>query len=206
MSRRSFDPAAPGIYGLLSALVSPRPIAWVATRSPAGLDNLAPHSFYQLVSTSPPIVIISSMGEKDTVRNIRATGEFVVCGTPARHIDQVNLTAVEFGPDVSEFDAAGVTREQAETVSACRVAQSPYALECRSVQVHEVGNGIVIYGQVQHITVDESAFVGDRVALDRLDLASRLSGADWGLHGPVVTVPRMSVEEYRARFPDGYSA
>ena len=138
MSRRTFDPLAPGIYGLLSALISPRPIAWVATRSSTGVDNLAPHSFYQLVSTAPPIVMISSMGEKDTVRNIRATGQFVVCGTPASRIEQVNLTSVEFGPEISEFDAAAVTREESSTVAVSRVAESPYALECREVGIHEL--------------------------------------------------------------------
>ena len=204
MSRRSFDPLAPGIYGLLSALISPRPIAWVATRSSTGVDNLAPHSFYQLVSTAPPIVMISSMGEKDTVRNIRATGEFVVCGTPASRIEQVNLTSVEFGPEVSEFDAASVTREESHIVAVARVAEAPYALECRSVGIHAVGNGIVVYGQVEHIVVDESAFDGDRVALDRLGLAARLSGPDWGLLGPVVSLPRMSVDEFHTRYPTGY--
>jgi len=205
VSRRAFDPLAPGIYGLLSALISPRPIAWVATRSSTGVDNLAPHSFYQLVSTSPPIVMISSMGEKDTVRNIRTTGEFVVCGTPASHIPQVNLTSVEFGPEISEFDAAQVTREEASTVSVARVAESPYALECQNVGIHEIGNGIVVYGQVKHIVVDEHVLDGDRVALDRLNLAARLSGPDWGLLGPVVSLPRMSVEEYHDRYPEGFS-
>ena len=206
MSRRTFDPLAPGIYGLLSALISPRPIAWVATRSSTGVDNLAPHSFYQLVSTAPPIVMISSMGEKDTVRNIRATGQFVVCGTPASRIEQVNLTSVEFGPEISEFDAAAVTREESSTVAVSRVAESPYALECQEVGIHELGNGIVVYGQVLNIVVDEGVFDGERVALERLDLASRLSGPDWGLLGPVVSLPRMSVEEYHDRYPQGFTA
>jgi len=204
VARRTFDPDARGIYGLLSALISPRPIGWVSTRSAAGVDNIAPHSFYQLVSTSPPVVMISSMGEKDTVRNIRETGEFIVCGTPATRIVQVNLTSVEFGPDISEFDAAGLTREPAETVSVSRVAESPYALECRLLETHQIGNGIVVFGQVGHIAVDESAFTGDGVSLDRLDLVSRLSGPDWGLLGDVVSLPRLSVDEYHEQYPDGY--
>ena len=206
MVRRTFDPDSRGIYGLLSALVSPRPIGWVSTRSATGVDNIAPHSFYQLVSTSPPIVMISSMGEKDTVRNIRATGEFIVCGTPASRITQANWTSVEFGPDISEFDAAGLTREPAETVSVSRVAESPYALECRLVEIHEIGNGIVVFGQVMHIAVDETAFTGDSVSLERLNLVARLSGPDWGLLGDVVSMPRLSVDEYHEKYPDGYIA
>jgi len=202
--RRTCDPAAPGVYGLLSALVSPRPIGWVATRSATGVDNIAPHSFYQLVSTAPPIVMISSMGEKDTVRNIRATGEFIVCGTPASRITQVNVTSVEFGPDISEFDAAGLTREQAETVSVSRVAESPYALECRCLEIHEIGNGIVVFGQVVHIAVDEAVYDGDKVSLERLNLAARLAGPEWGLLGEIVSRPRLSVDEYHEQYPDGY--
>ena len=91
--RREIDPSkAKGIYPLLGTLVTPRPIAWVSSMSAEGVDNLAPHSFFQIVSTAPPIVMISSMGEKDTVRNVRATGEFVVCGSPASMIEQINLS------------------------------------------------------------------------------------------------------------------
>jgi len=109
--RREIDPASTkAIYPLLGTLVTPRPIAWVSSISAAGVDNVAPHSFFQVVSTSPPIVMISSMGEKDTVRNIRATGEFVVCGSPASMIEEINLTSVEFPHGVSEFDRVGLTR------------------------------------------------------------------------------------------------
>ena len=114
-------------YGYLGALVTPRPIAWVSTRGLNGVDNLAPHSFYQVVSVAPPIVMVSTMGWKDTARNARDTGEFVVVGTPVSLIEEVNATAVEFDPNVSEFDAAGLTREPSEGVAPFRVAESPYA-------------------------------------------------------------------------------
>ena len=87
------DPSSQGVYGLLGALVSPRPIAWVSTKSATGVDNIAPHSFYQLVSTTPPIVMISSMGEKDTVRNIRHNGQFVVCGSAGQWVEIVDMVS-----------------------------------------------------------------------------------------------------------------
>ena len=184
------------MYALLGSLVVPRPIAWVSSRSESGVDNLAPHSFFTIVSTSPPIIVFSSMGEKDTVRNIRASGEFVVCGSPSALLEQINLTGVEFDSDISEFDAAGLTREPSETVSAARVAESPYALECRLVEIKEMGNGLVVFGEVACIAVHESVLVDGRADIDRLGPIARLGGSDWSRVGEITTRRRLSVEEY----------
>lgn len=184
------------VYPLLGSLVVPRPIAWVSSRSVSGIDNLAPHSFFTIVSTAPPIIVFSSMGEKDTVRNIRATGEFVVCGSTAGLIEQINVTGVDFDPQVSEFDAAGLTREPSETVAAVRVGESPYALECRLVEIKEMGNGLVVFGEVTRIVVDESILVNGRVSVDLLDPIARLGGSDWSRIGEITTRRRLSVEEF----------
>ena len=193
------DPSAVrSVYPLLGSLVVPRPIAWVSSRSAEGIDNLAPHSFFTIVSTAPPIIVFSSMGEKDTVRNIRATGEFVVCGSPAEMLEQINVTSVEFGSDISEFDVAGLTREASQTVAAARVAESPYALECRLVEIQAMGNGLVVFGEVMCIAVLASVLVDGRAASDRLDPIARLGGSDWSRIGEVTTRRRLSVEEYRS--------
>lgn len=195
--RRIIDPAAGrNIYPLLGALVIPRPIAWVSTRSASGVDNLAPHSFFTVVSTDPPIVLVSSMGEKDTVRNARETGEFVVCGSPGDQIEAINLTAVEFPPDVSEFEAVGLTPEPSLMVAPPRVAESPYALECRLVRIDPMGNGLVIYGEIVCIAVDERVMVDNRVDAQRLNPVARLGGVDWSLLGDVVSRRRLSLEEF----------
>ncbi|MFM1917625.1 MAG: hypothetical protein RJB01_1140 [Actinomycetota bacterium] len=197
--RRTIDPrASSGIYPLLGALVTPRPIAWVSTTSPDGVDNLAPHSFYQVVSTAPPIIMISSMGEKDTARNIRASGEFVVCGSPADLIQEINVTGIDFAPGVSEFDAARVTREPSERVRPPRVAESPYALECVLTDMREVGNGILILGEVILIAVAEYVFEGKRASTRRVDPVARLGGSEWSTLGEIVDVPRLSVEDFEA--------
>lgn len=196
-SRVVIDPSeSSSVYPLLGSLVVPRPIAWVSSRSVSGIDNLAPHSFFTIVSTAPPIIVFSSMGEKDTVRNIRATGEFVVCGSTAGLIEQINVTGVDFDPQVSEFDAAGLTREPSETVAAVRVGESPYALECRLVEIKEMGNGLVVFGEVTRIVVDESILVNGRVSVDLLDPIARLGGSDWSRIGEITTRRRLSVEEF----------
>lgn len=196
-SRHLIDPAtARNVYPILGSLVAPRPIGWVSTRSAEGVDNLAPHSFYMLVSTSPPIVMISSMGEKDTIRNARATGEFVVAGTPSSHRFAVNETGVEFPATVSEFDAVGLTREPSERVTPFRVAESPYALECRVVEIKEMGNGILLFGEVVLIAIDESVMRDGRVHAADLDLVARHGGVEWSVAGEVFDLPRLSLEEF----------
>lgn len=197
VGRVVIDPAeTKSVYPLLGSLVVPRPIAWVSSKSPTGIDNLAPHSFFTIVSTAPPIIVFSSMGEKDTVRNIRASGEFVVCGSTALMLEQINVTGVDFDPQVSEFDAAGLTREPSETVAPPRVAESPYALECRLVEIKTMGNGLVVFGEVTRIVVDEYILVNGRVSIDLLDPIARLGGSDWSRIGEITTRRRLSVEEF----------
>jgi flavin reductase (DIM6/NTAB) family NADH-FMN oxidoreductase RutF len=199
-SRHLIDPAtARGVYPILGSLVAPRPIGWVSTRSAEGVDNLAPHSFYMLVSTAPPIVMISSMGEKDTIRNARATGEFVVAGTPSSLRLAVNETAVEFPANVSEFDEAGVTREASDRVAPYRVAESPYALECRVVDIIEMGNGIMLFGEVVLIAIDESVMRDGRVHAADLGLVARHGGVEWSTVGEVFDLPRMTLDEFEER-------
>jgi flavin reductase (DIM6/NTAB) family NADH-FMN oxidoreductase RutF len=194
--RRIIDPSS-GVYPVLGALVAPRPIAWVSTVSPEGIDNLAPHSFFQIVSTSPPIVMISTMGEKDTARNARATGEFVVCGAPAACIERINVTGIDFPDGVSEFDEAGITREVSEKVKPARVAESPFALECVVFDIQEIGNAVLILGEVVHIAVAEELFDGDRVVTSRADLIARLGGSEWSELGVIHELPRITLQDYK---------
>lgn len=201
-ARRIVDPAvSAGIYGILGALVVPRPIAWVSTRSAAGVDNLAPHSFFQIVSTAPPIVMISSMGEKDTARNARETGHMVVCGAPVHLVEQINLTGVEFPAEQSEFDEVGLTREPSERVAPFRVAESPYALECEVVDIIEMGNGVLVFGEVVLMAIDETLMDGAHVRSAGIDLVSRLGGNAWGAIGATQDVPRVTWEQYRSSRP-----
>src|SRR5271170_4905448 len=114
VSRIDIDPGetdAGAFYFFLNSVVIPRPIAWVSSRSASGVDNLAPHSFFTVSSVDPPIVQFTSVGRKDSLENVEHTREFVVCLTPAALLEQVNATATNFPPEISEFDAVGLERE-----------------------------------------------------------------------------------------------
>ena len=122
----------------LKAIVAPRPIGWISTLSADGIANLAPYSFFNLVNDAPPMLMFSSSGYKDSVRNIEATGEFV-CNLATRPLaERMNLTSAPFPRGVDEFEAAGLEKASGLVVACPRVAASPAALECRAVEVRRL--------------------------------------------------------------------
>ncbi len=188
MPRRDYDPAALGaaIYPLLNSVVVPRPIAWVSTRSASGVDNLAPHSFFTISSVVPPVVQFTSVGHKDSLRNAKATGEFVVSLCPEALAEQVNLTGTDYPADVSEFDAVGLTREASKLVAPPRVAESPVALECRVVGTKDFGGGsVVVFGEVVWAVVDEAVLREDRPEARLLTPLARLGADEWSTLGDI---------------------
>lgn len=187
-------------YPWLTATVIPRPIAWVSSRSADGVDNLAPHSFFTVASAEPPVVSFTSVGSKDSLRNVRATGEFVVCLAPRRLAEQVNATATDFPADHSEYDAVGLEREPSRTVAPPRVAASPVALECRFAGERSFGASTVVFGQVVLLAVDRACLAADgKPDPTLLDPASRLGRSQWGALGEVFALRRVPYEEWRAR-------
>ena len=188
MTRRDYDPAAlgPGIYPLLNSVVVPRPIAWVSTRSADGVDNLAPHSFFTISCVQPPVVQFTSVGVKDSLRNVLATGEFVVAVCTEELVEEVNLTGTDYPADVSEFDAVpGLTREPSRLVAPPRVAESPVALECRLLDTRSFGDSTVVFGEVVWAVVSESVLLHDRPEVSLLRPVSRLGADEWGTAGSV---------------------
>src|ERR1700739_1883479 len=106
----------------LKAIVAPRPIGWISTLSVDGIANLAPYSFFNLVNDAPPLLMFSSTGYKDSVRNIEATGEFI-CNLATRPLaEKVNLTSAPFAQGVDEFEAAGLEKAEGLVVACPRVA------------------------------------------------------------------------------------
>jgi flavin reductase (DIM6/NTAB) family NADH-FMN oxidoreductase RutF len=188
--RTEFDPAAGSVYRLLNSVVVPRPIAWVSSTSPAGVDNLAPHSFFTVSSVTPPVVQFTSVGEKDTLRNVRATGEFVVNLASEALFEVVNETATDFPPEIGEFDAAGVAREPSATVRPPRVAGSPVALECRVHDIIAVGDCFVVMGEVLLIAIDADVLVDGHPAVERLRPLARLGRDEWSTIGEVREIKR----------------
>ncbi len=206
MPRRDFDPAGPGadLYPVLNSVVVPRPIAWVSTRSDDGVDNLAPHSFFTVSSVKPPVVQFTSVGGKDSLRNARATGEFVVAICTEELIEEVNLTATDYPADVSEFDAIGLTREPSVRVRASRVAESPVNIECRVVGTQVFGSketggiSVVVFGEVLWVSVDERVIRDERPEITLLRPVARLGADEWSTIGEISRrqrVPYASLRE-----------
>lgn len=118
-----------------NAIVGPRPIGWVSTRSAAGALNLAPYSFFNAFNYVPPIVGFASIGEKDTLRNVRETGEFVWNLVTRPLANAMNTTCAPVAPGVSEFELAHLTPVASMKVKVPRVGESPVAFECRVTQI-----------------------------------------------------------------------
>ena len=118
-----------------NAIVGPRPIGWISTQSAVGALNLAPYSFFNAFNYTPPIVGFSSIGYKDTVRNIEATGEFVWNLATRPLAEQMNQTCAAVPPDTSEFELAGLTPAPSRLVAVPRVLESPVSFECRLTQI-----------------------------------------------------------------------
>jgi flavin reductase (DIM6/NTAB) family NADH-FMN oxidoreductase RutF len=118
-----------------NAIVGPRPIGWISSRSQAGGLNLAPYSFFNAFNYTPPIVGFASIGYKDTLRNIEETGEFVWNLATRALAEAMNQTCAAVPPEVSEFDLAGLTPAPSRLVSVPRVQESPVSFECRRTQI-----------------------------------------------------------------------
>ncbi len=181
-ARTVFDPADEGVdaYRLLTSLVVPRPIAWVSTLDAHGRGNLAPHSFFTVASGRPPVILFSSLGRKDTVRNIEVTGEFVVNLASEPLLRQVNDTSAPFEHGEDEADLLGIRTEPSQSVAPPRVVESPASIECRLERIVEVGSGHVVFGAVKAFTVRSDALVDGWPSMERLRPVSRLGGHEWG--------------------------
>jgi flavin reductase (DIM6/NTAB) family NADH-FMN oxidoreductase RutF len=185
--------------GLINGLIAPRPIAWVSSVSADGTRNLAPFSFFGAFSFDPPTIGLgpgSRAGvNKDSLANIKATGEFVVNLVSRDLAEVVNACSGDFAPEVDEWEVAGVTPAPSEVVTAARVAESPAALECRVRQVLELGepdrasNNLVV-AWVVRVHVDDDAMDGMAPRSDVLDLVSRLGGDEWATTRDRFVLPR----------------
>ncbi|MFJ2932249.1 flavin reductase family protein [Streptomyces sp. NPDC087219] len=182
-------------YRLLTATVVPRPIAWVSTSSADGTDNLAPHSFFTIASVTPPVVQFTSVGRKDSLRNVEETGEFVVNLAPEGLFEQINATATDFPRGVSEFDACGVEREPSLRVKPPRVAASPVALECELHSTLRIGDSTVVFGRVVHAAIDESVLLDGHPEMALMRPLTRLGKNEWGTLGGIREIARVPYQD-----------
>ena len=119
----------------LNAIVAPRPIGWISTTSPAGIRNLAPYSFFNVVNYQPPLIAFSSMGRKDSLTNVEATGQFVWNLATRSLAEQMNATSATLASDADEFEHAGIEALPSRLVRPDRVAGSPVTFECEVTQI-----------------------------------------------------------------------
>ena len=172
------------IHQYLIAAVAPRPIAFVSTLDENGNKNLAPYSFFNVFSSNPPIAVFSSNRKgsdnttKDTLHNVKVSGECVINVVSYAIVRQMSLTSIEFPSGVSEFEKAGLTPEPSVKVKAPRVAESPVNLECRVKDIITLGDqggaGHLIICEILLISVHESVMTDGSLDQQKLDLMGRL--------------------------------
>ena len=186
------------IYPWFTASLIPRAIAWVSTVAADGSDNLAPHSFCTVAGVDPPTLCFVSIGQKDTLANARATGEFVLnVGTEAQ-LRRMNDTATDFPHGTSEFDAAGLEREPSRRVRPARVAGAPVVFECRVSGEHAVGKDVMVFGEVVHLAARQAVLAADGLPdARRVAPLARLGRAQWATLGQVIDLPRIRFADWR---------
>jgi flavin reductase (DIM6/NTAB) family NADH-FMN oxidoreductase RutF len=171
-------------YKLLSGLVVPRPIGWIGTRRPDGTYNLAPFSFFNVVSSNPPVVLFSGGRHtdrpKDTTTLAVETGEFSVNIVSESVVQAMAVTSGSYSAEDDEFEIAGLTPVPGVKTGAPLVAESPANLECTVRQMIELGeNTRLIIGDVVAIHVDERVLDGTRIDNDALQAVGRMAGATY---------------------------
>ncbi|MDO8320543.1 flavin reductase family protein [Rhodoferax sp.] len=175
-----------------NAIVGPRPIGWVSTRSAEGLLNVAPSSLYIADTDTPPRVGFASIGYKDSVRNIEATGEFVWNLVTRPLAEAMNQTCVAVPPEVSEFELAGLTPLASRLVAPPRIAESPVSFECRLTQLLQLqdvsGQKLptwLVLGEVVAVHIAQRLLVNGVYDTARADHVLRGGGpADYFSVGP----------------------
>jgi flavin reductase (DIM6/NTAB) family NADH-FMN oxidoreductase RutF len=182
------------LYGLLLNSVAPRPIAWVSTISASGQPNLAPFSFFNVVSVNPPLLGFSpglrqsrlgaSRGEaKDTLQNIRETKEFVVNVVTYELAEAMNLTSGEYDASVNEFEVANLRPEASSVVRVPTVAESPVSFECKLHQIIDFStaptSGSLVLGEIVSIHIQDANLKEGKLDRNSLDLIGRMGGLQY---------------------------
>lgn len=190
VSASSLDRAA--AYRLFISAVVPRPVAWVGSTSAEGVDNLAPFSYFMGVSAAPPMLAFSVArlrdgGLKDTARNVLATGEFTVSIPEESTLDAMHQTSAAYR--ISEFDGAGVVRAPSVRVAPPRVAAARVALECRVHQTLDVGNALLVIGEVLEFHIADELWDNGEVRLEDYHPVARLGGDAYTTLGRVLRRP-----------------
>jgi flavin reductase (DIM6/NTAB) family NADH-FMN oxidoreductase RutF len=186
-------------YNILISAVAPRPIAWVSSLSASGQPNLAPFSFFNAVCANPPLLAFAPAmrspkksgtaagapagDPKDTLRNIRETGEFVINVVTYELAGAMNLTSGDYDASINEFEVAKVASAPSKLVRPRRVAESPVSFECKLHRILDFNpgpeGGSLVIGEIVSIHVDERHLKEGRLDRNSLDLIGRMGGLQY---------------------------
>ena len=188
------------LYKLLTGTVIPRPIAWVATVDENGIDNLAPFSFFNVVSEDPPHIMFSTVRtgnkNKDTLNNILANQQFVVNLVTEDVVEQMNTTSQYVAADVNEFELANVTPIESIYIKPKRVKESLMQFECEMVhhyfiEKHQNGGACIIIGKIITMHIDDSILMENhKINLEKYKPVARLAGSNYSKLGEIFSIKR----------------
>ena len=193
----------------MTALVVPRPIGWISTVSRDGVVNLAPYSFFNVVSGAPPFIMFASKPRKDSQRNAEETGEFVYNMATYDLREAVNASSAEYGPAISEPDRIGLEMAPSRAVKPPRVKRSPVALECKYYKTVELisadgtrNTSSVILGEVVGIHIDDAVIVNGHIDVTRMQPLARLGYMDYCAVNELFAIQRPSMPDPEASAED----
>lgn len=186
-------------YKLLIGSVIPRPIAFVTSQSEEKIVNAAPFSFFNIVSSNPPMLSVSIQrkagAKKDTARNIQSKGQFVIHIVDESTVAEVNKTAANLPADESEIDLTNLTLVPSSEIAVPAIKESKIRFECELVQAVELGEGDavgcdLIIGRIVAYHFDESVYQDGKIDPHALQAISRLAGNDYAKVGDIFTIER----------------
>lgn len=186
-------------YRLLTGGITPRPIAWISTRSSANVDNLAPYSFFTVASCNPPVLLYTQVTprsgiDKDTLKNLVETGECVVNIVNTDLLEKMNMTSASLQIDESEFDFAKVESCASENVQPCSVKASPIRYECTLREVLPISDlpsgGTVVLLDVKSIYVRDDLYINENINQQLVDSVGKMGGDLFSLTSTSVELTR----------------
>jgi flavin reductase (DIM6/NTAB) family NADH-FMN oxidoreductase RutF len=188
------------LYKLLTGLIIPRPIGWISTIDENGINNLAPFSYFNMVSSDPPCVMFSTRRDnnknKDTLNNVMQNEEFVVNLVTFDIVEQMNTTSASVDSSVDEFDLANLTPIDSIFVKPKRVKESKVNFECEKIHHYFIdndsnGGACVVIGKIKIIHVDDSILLENNyIDLEKYKPIARLAGSNYGTIGEIFSIKR----------------
>jgi flavin reductase (DIM6/NTAB) family NADH-FMN oxidoreductase RutF len=188
------------LYKLLTGIIIPRPIGWISTIDGNGISNLAPFSYFNMVSSDPPCVMFSTRRDnnknKDTLNNVLQNGQFVVNKVTLDVEEQMNATSETVDAIVDEFELANLTPIDSTSIKPKRVKESPIHLECEMIHHYFIDNNegegaCIVIGKIKTIHIDDTILMeNNRINLDVYKPVARLAGSNYSTLGELFSIKR----------------